>query len=349
MTGSTRALVIGVLLAAWLALGWHGTVAGSQVVDGIWAKAKQQKTKASPYAGEGDAALYRKIVERVSAGEPYYAAATAEQRTRGYPTKPVFAIRLPTLATLFAWLGEGGIRLAAALAMVAAIAAWSLRLYREFPGRPIWVGIALLIGLGSLGLTSTAPLYFHEAWAGILIALSLGLWAPGKYRASVAIALAAVLIRELALAYILGMAFFALLDRRWKEVAWWLGAVGVFGIAMIAHASAAAPHVLPGDLQSQGWMAMSGWGFSLAGLNMTTALTALPMAVTAFLLPLSIAGWAGWRHPLALRAAVIIAGYLISFTIIGRTDNFYWGLMTAPLILAGLMFLPQAVARLFAR
>lgn len=349
MTKNTpmRLGLIALIVAAWLALGWHGTVSGQKVHDAIWAKAEQKAQGNSRYAGQGDAALYEKIVEHVSTGESYYEAATNEQRLRGYPTKPVFTIRLPTLATLFAWLGAEGMRIAALLLLAATIIAWSRRIYGAFPGRPKWVGMAILIGLGAVALTGLPPLYFHESWAGILIALSLGLWSPGKYRASVVIALAAVLIRELALAYILGMLFFALLDRRWREVAAWTGSIALFALAMILHAQAATPYVLPGDLSSPGWLAATGLGFPVAAINMSSALTMFPIAVTAFLVPLSLLGWLGWRSPISLRAGVILAGYVFSFTLIGRTDNFYWGLIVAPLILAGLLFLPQAVARAF--
>lgn len=343
MSTTTRSGLFVIIACLWLALGWYGTTAGQTVVDAIWAKAEQGSAKSSKYAGQGDAELYRQIVKRVSTGEPYYAAATSEQRTRGYPTKPVFAVRLPTLATLFAWFGVGGMQVIALGVMIATIGAWSWRLRRAFPDRPIWLGVAVLIGLGSIALTSDAPLYFHEAWAGIFIALSLGLWAPGQYRASVIVALIAVLIRELALAYILGMLVLAVRDRRWKEVSWWAGAIIIFVLGMAIHAHTAMPYILPSDEMSPGWLAYSGWGFSLAGLNMVTSLTALPFAFTAFLIPLSLMCWYGWRSPLSLRVVMTLAGYLISFTVMGRTDNFYWGLMTAPLCLAGLMFLPQAV------
>ncbi|MDP8914422.1 MAG: hypothetical protein M3N39_12720, partial [Pseudomonadota bacterium] len=52
-----------------------------------------------------DLALYQAIAARVGAGENYYAAAVTEQRARDYPLRPIFTVRLPTLAWMVGTLG----------------------------------------------------------------------------------------------------------------------------------------------------------------------------------------------------------------------------------------------------
>jgi hypothetical protein len=71
--------------------------------------------------GPTDGLLFRRIVDRVRAGEGYYEAAGREQRARGYPTRSPFNWRLPTFAWLFG--GLPGPTWARSILMTAALAA----------------------------------------------------------------------------------------------------------------------------------------------------------------------------------------------------------------------------------
>lgn len=66
----------------------------------------------------------------------------------------------------------------------------------------------------------------------------------------------------------------------------------------------------------------------------------------ALLLILSLFGWASVRAGWALRVALLLAGYGTMLALFARTDTFYWALLAAPLSLAGLAFLPEALSDL---
>ena len=52
-----------------------------------------------------DSQLYQRIIDRVSSGESYHAAAVTEHRDYDYPLKPFVTVRMPALAWTNAWLG----------------------------------------------------------------------------------------------------------------------------------------------------------------------------------------------------------------------------------------------------
>jgi hypothetical protein len=60
-----------------------------------------------------------------------------------------------------------------------------------------------------------------------------------------------------------------------------------------------------------------------------------------------VIGLAGAEDARARRAAVIVAGYLAGFLVVGRPDNYYWGLLYAPLLPVGFLLAPAALRDLF--
>ena len=72
-------------------------------------------------------------------------------------------------------------------------------------------------------------------------------------------------------------------------------------------------------------------------------------AAGALLVPLALVGAIGRRDGLGLRLALILVGYTVGFMAIGRPENSYWGLLTAPLFAAGLSFAPTALTDLARR
>ncbi len=97
--------------------------------------------------------------------EGYYAAAVTEQRARDYPLRPIFTVRLPTLAWTVGTLGPEGAALLLRLLMIAAIAALTFRLRGIAGSRVAW-GVAALLGAGSMALlTVPAMTFWHESWA----------------------------------------------------------------------------------------------------------------------------------------------------------------------------------------
>jgi hypothetical protein len=305
------------------------------------------RSVAGTSSNEGaDLALYQRIVAKMRDGQGYYEAAAPELRERGFPVRPFVVFRMPTLAALLAWLPPGAPR-ALLFALVAAVlTVWGLRLKSVFERLPPAIIAILLISAGCAASLQQSLLPFHEVWAALLIALSIGLWREESCLPSVLAGLAAVMFRETALPYLLAMAGFALLDRRWRELLAWSAAIALFGVALAAHAVEVAAVTTAADPVSPGWAGLGGWPIFLSMTRLTTPLTLVPLAATALVVPLTLLGWMAWRTPVALRVLSILAGYALMFMLFARPDNFYWGLMIAPLLLLGLAFAPAALADL---
>jgi hypothetical protein len=159
----------------------------------------------------------------------------------------------------------------------------------------------------------------------------------------VAIALAAMLIRETAALYVVIMAHFAWQEGERREALGWGVALALFGAALGVHAYAVAGVTGPMDPASPGWAGLLGFGFFVKSLTLATALQLFPLALGALIVGLALFGWASWDDPLALRMIAILAAYAAAIGLFARLDTFYWGLMVAPVFLIGLVFVPDGL------
>lgn len=288
---------------------------------------------------DADLMLYQAIVQRIRSGEDYYTAATQEQRARHYPLRPFVTVRLPTLAYLIAFLGDLPAKALLIFIWAAAILSWRARLLSQFP-LTIWATIAALLLFSSIGpITKTHYLTIHELWAGGLLTLSLGLYRPERWIPSVLIASLALALREHSLPFVLLMGAFAVGQSRWREAMAWAAAVIGFSLFLYSHMRSVALHLLPNDLASQGWTKFSGISGALSYFYQCSWLRILPDILAFPLITLSIFGWLTWRHPLGLRASLLILGYGAIFMIIGRPDTFYWAFLIGPILGMGMAFL----------
>lgn len=330
------AALILVALAAVIALGLPMTSAPAHTARG---------------GGADDLSLYRAIVQRVRNHEPYEAAAVAELRAGHYPVRPFVAVRPPLLALALARLpNERAADLCLALLAMAVVGAWVYRLGKAGFRPLVLAALALVIFLGvGADMVGGGASLFHEAWAGLLIALSLAVRTERRFVLAVLLGLLAALIRELALPYLGVMCLFALLERRrWEALAF--GAAGLIAlIALALHAQALAPLVTAQDPASQGWLSIGGWRFVLATGGWNLFAIALGAWISALLVPLALLGAAGWRGTGGLRLPALLAGYTLGFMVIGRPENLYWGLMVAPLMAVGLSLSPFALSDLCRR
>jgi len=297
---------------------------------------------------QADVVLYQTIVENVRNGGSYYPVTAEALRSGNYPLKPFVTFRLPTLAMVQAALPNWAIPvLLYALALAVALA-WFRRLRPSFSrGPPRIVAMALLAG-GMMAFVQADLAPFHEIWAGLFVALSLALRAPGRWLPAVAFGLAAVLIRETAGLYLAVMAALAWLEGERREALAWGGAILVLAVAIALHAHAVAEVVRPLDPASPGWSGRLGFGFFVRTMTISTALSIAPLWLAAPLVGLALFGWAAWSDALGLRMLVVLAGYAAVLAIFGRTDTFYWGLLVAPAILVGLAFVPDGLRDLVA-
>ena len=295
---------------------------------------------------DSDAGLYRGIVNDVATGRSYYDAMAEAHRAKGYPLRPIMTVRLPTLAWVSAALGPIGTQLLMTALVILTLAVWFRRLR---PTQPLLVtGAALFVmTLSTIPIAQSSILLFHESWAGLLIALSLGLWRQERPWASVAIALVAALFRESAAPILPMMAFFAMLSKRWHEASAWCVAFVIWGIAYAAHYGEVAALVRPDDLTSPGWSGMGGWPLFVDAVFKTTPLTFLPSAFASPLTLLALLGWLSVRSGLGLRVAGWLFGMAVMIMLFARPDNFYWAALPMPLLLAGLAFVPLAAVDLW--
>ena len=294
-----------------------------------------------------DAALYVAVAARVADGENYYRAAATEHRERGYPLRPFVTVREPALAYVTAVVGgpDRMMRVLGVLAFVVSVAmVW--RLEGSASGRVSWWSSALLTAVTAGALVGHIQAVTHEVWAGMLIALSLALRTEKRFAASIGLGLAAVLVRELALPYLLVMAFFAWREGKRREAYAWTGAVAAFAVAFTVHAAFVHAQVGATDPASEGWLRFGGWPFVLDLVRRSSFLGTLPGWVGAAVMPLALLGWSSRRTPFADRVIVTIGAYLCAFMLIGRPENVYWGIMFVLLLIPGVAFAPMAVVDL---
>ena len=306
------------------------------------ASSPQPRVRASQ-AEQGDLDLYRDIIARVGAGQPYYSVTADELRKGNYPLKPFFTFRVPTLAIAYAYLSEYVMIAIEALLALAVLIVWWRQLEKVLPLRGVALALVLFVG-GTAALLQPVTGLFHESWAALLMALMVGLRRPGHATAAILVGAVALAVRETALPMVLAMGGLALLEQRWREALGWAAIVALFAGAMFLHAEMVASVVLPGDPASPGWTAALGPRFALASLAKVSSATALPVGAAAVVLLLSLFGWLSVATGWALRASLLLLGYATMLALFARADTFYWALLAAPLSLVGLVFVPRALA-----
>lgn len=326
------ALFVLLLIACLTALG----SAGPRPSDGSGSAAGETVTADPP--GQTDLLLYQTIVAGVRSGSPYYSVAVEAQRNGHYPLKPFFAVRLPTLAVVQAALPPGLVHLLLVLLCLATILAWVTRLRFETIGL-VPVGIAgVLVAAGLSVHLDFGFAVFHEVWAGPLIALSLAVRRPGRWLSAVAFGLSAMLIRETALLYVAIMATFAWIEGERRETVGWLVAIAIFAGVLAVHAYAVDLATGPLDRVSQGWSGLEGFGFYVKLATISSGLDIVPQWIASLLLGTSLFGWLAWHDSTATRALAVFAGYAGLISLLARSDNFYWALITTPILLVGIVF-----------
>lgn len=306
-----------------------------------------QPPLAPPPDAVTDGALYRAIAARVANGESYYVAAPAEQRARHFPLRPAVTVRPPMLAEITALVG-GPTMMGWLLRLTgfATFLAFATRLSTIVPDPPTRIAAIVLAALSIYVLTPLDIAVHHDVWAGMLVALSLALRRPGHWAASLAAALLAVLIRELAAPFLIVMIFAALTEKRWREASAWTGAFIVAAICLAIHWLRIAALPDTANLVSPGWMSALGWPWVVHVFSMTNLLAFLPESIGTALVPVAILGWTTTERSLALRTSLWVIGMLCVFMVFGRIENYYWGALVAPILPLGLAFAPTGIVRI---
>ncbi len=290
-----------------------------------------------------DVLFYQSVVAGLRGGGDYYQVAADQQRASGYPMRPFVTMRLPTLAVVQAALPDWATILLLYALVAGVLLAWLARFKPMFTRTPPLIIALVLIGCGSLVYVRADLAAFHEIWAGLLIALSLALWQPDKWLAAVALGACAMLVRETAALYAIVMMGMAVVSGRRREAVGWFAALSILAIVVAAHAHAWSLVARPDDPVGQGWSGMLGFGFFVKTITLLTALDAFPLWIGAPLVVLALFGWAVLPDAIGLRALAVFGAYALLIALFCRTDTYYWGLLVAPVILAGLAFVPDGL------
>ncbi len=293
-----------------------------------------------------DLTLYATIIKQLQAGQSYYPATAASLREGGYPLRPFVVFRLPTLAVVSAILSIPIMHGLIWTILVTTIYVWWKLLDKAFylPARRM-TGVMLIV----VGLTITGNhdlIVLHEVWAGLLITLALGVYRPNQWLPSVILALSAALVRETAIPFVLLMAAYAAWERRGAELSGWISALALFSIVIIFHRTHVLGVTTLSDVASPGWVRFGGWSFFVNVMSQTTFLRAFPQWIGSITVTLALLGWASWRSVTGLIGICLLSGFAVMLMILGRPDNFYWGLIVAPLLPLGLAFVPMAFSDL---
>lgn len=296
--------------------------------------------KLSNGKGEGDLALYSKVVQRVRYGESYYDAFGSELRSREYPVRSVFNWRTPLHLELLAHLPETawaqGILALGALCAIVLPVAGAFR-----PGEyGVCVWQALLLSF-PLAISAMYPVYFFsEMWAGVAISISVGMYAIDWRKAGAGAGILALFFRELALPYVLISLVLAWRQKKKSELWTWIAGLGGYALYFGLHAMAVTSRIPPsnGVPEVSHWIQFGGLRFLLI-TSRVGLLQLYPFWWAAIYLPFALLGLAGWRNPIAGRVLATVAAYLLTFSIIGiPSANYYWGAVYAPLLAFGTLW-----------
>jgi hypothetical protein len=292
----------------------------------------------APQEGGKDLEAYRRIVARVHSGEDYYDAAGAELREGGYATSSVFNWRPP----LYAWLlaafpqPEWGQGLLVLLVLGTLALAYTAERTDGGVGRAL---LLLVLMAGAFLWSIDGDAFFaQELWAGVLITASVCAFAAGQRTIGVVAGLAALLMRELALPYVVVAVGLAIAEKRWREVAAWC--VGLLGWALFFawHAWQVHQHLTPFEYaEADGWIQFGGPAFVVHTSQMNLWLFKLPAWVGLIFLLAALWGLAHWRSPTATRIGLTVVAYLAAFLVVGKPCNGYWGLLYVGLLPFGLI------------
>lgn len=287
-----------------------------------------------------DTQLYKNVSARVAEGEDYYEVSADENRRHGYWLVPFFTVRPPA----FAWFASIAPLEAAQFALFGLCCVlWIL-----YPGLRPYERVLLAPAMAMGGWhVFMGPMWLHEYWAGLLLAISLAVYRQDRWWISVVPALLAALIREFAIPFLLLAGAFAIFNRRWHEFAGWTAATLAIVAYLGWHAWQVAGVTLPSDLSATGWGAVVGPSQAMAMTVNQSLLRILPDTLDRLVLALSIIGWLGLRNRTGAFAFLYLCGMLLMIAIGAKPENFAWPLMLFPLWAGGIVFVPRLIGLLF--
>lgn len=314
MKPSAARLVIGLLLALFAAAAVTPTM-------------QPAPPGMSAPPGANDDSLFEAVIGRIRGGDGYYRAMGDEMRRRQYPLASVFNWRTPLLYVALAkapW-----VRPAVPLILGCVVLGLSALHFGRASPVVVLAGVIAQVGAVKAAVSPVGQLQ-TEAWSGMLIALSILLYARRTPTTGALFGLAALFVRELAAPYCVVCTLLAARAQRTREVGVWIAGAVLYGVFFAMHTAHVWAERRPGDLAAPlSWFNMGGLPYLLEMLEQNNSvLLATPHIVTALVVALLVASLWASSVPMQLRATVAV--YLIAFAIVGQSYNDYWGFVTAP-------------------
>lgn len=296
-------------------------------------------------AGQSAATIHTGLIEAVLSGGDYYLAAVEALRAADRPAS-TFSVRLPTLTVVATIVPLRLLTVMLVLLALVTVAIWYRRLAPVGTALAKRLAALSLLVAGVAGVLRPEAALVQESWAGLFVALSLGVRRPGRIVEPAALGLAAALTDQTAGLYLLVMVTFAGVERRRNELLGW--AVALLGLIVVLgfHAHAvmrAGGHDLP-----DGQAATAGIVAAIRSVAGASLLGHIPMAAAAPLVALALAGWTSRRSGTAMRVGVVLVGFVLVAALVPPADAGEAALLVAPLSLVGLIFAALAIRDLAA-
>jgi len=315
-----------------------------------------------------DLALYRDVIHEVRQGGDYYHVAREKIPAYGFPVASPLNWRLPTYAWLLSCLpNKCWIQLVLLL-----LGLGGMWLTFVANCQQTSVGLAALttfLMFGVMRWTFDGYAYLaQEVWAAVLIVISLAAGAlanehkpAAQARGSITIALSiatgilALFFRELTLPYCLVAGAMAAWKRRWFEATAWTAGIIAFFAFFAWHVGQVKAQLAGMELAAAGgsglsqWLRFGGLDFVLLTTRMNSLLFAAPTWLLWGYVLLALVGLSRSRDESSQIACLAALLYLLAFAIVGRPENFYWGLLPAPLLAWGAVPGLTAIAEIWGR
>ena len=310
-----------------------------------------------------DLALYATIIADVRGGRDYYDAARERIPQFGFPIASPLNWRLPTYAWLLSRLpNKCWIQ---AVLLLLGMTGLGLTFHAERSRTSIGqAAFTTLLMFGVFRWVLDGEAYLaQEVWSGVLVMISLAAYARGNPTGSdeparfaigwrglaIAAGTAALLFRELALPYCLAGFTLALWRRRWIEACFWCIGLLAFVDLAVWHVLQVQNHLGSAGAASGGglsqWLRFGGLDFVLLTTRMNSLLFAAPAAILWLYVVGALFGLAQRKDAAGHVSCLAALGYVAAFAVVGRPENFYWGLLAAPLLAWGAGQAPTALAK----
>jgi hypothetical protein len=313
--GRARAVSIGLL---WLAVFVGGTIVGRRTsLEAVASRADSRDVEA-----------HAAMVDRIRGGEPYYVAVGTVLRQRHYPTLSVFNWRTPFLFSGLARVSNGTARLIlVGLTLILLGASVSLLVHHNLS---VFLTSVLLQVGAAVAFVVPEAIVTSEAWAGVLVGLSMCAYLKYRNHTGAALGLLALFVRELAAPWVMVCTILAWRARRRSEIYIWILGALAYAIYFGWHFAMVRSVHQPGDFAHQNsWLYGGGLPFIMNTLRMNGLLLVSPRWLSAALLVVIVAAATDRATNVRLRWTIVT--YLMGFSIAGQPFNYYWGLVTAAL------------------